>query len=523
MHPHNGLGSIPRKVAGALTALATAVAVGPVAASPAAASSAHTPASLVQKLTGPQSPNNTYGRWNIKGTDLGILWDNGSGQTLAAFGDTFGDAWVGPGGGAFGSGDLNWRSNVLLRSTDTNLSDGMSFASAVTAADGRAREIIPGLHQGNDAGGEVTKIPTAGISVGTRQYLSFMSVRHWGPPGQWDTNYARIAYSDDNGETWTYHSGTPTWNNPGGTDGFQMQAFVRRDGYLYVYGTPSGRLGAIRLARVPESQVLTQSAYQYWNGSAWVSNNVAAAVPIVAAPVSELSVQYDSYSGRFLMMYLQGEDIVLRSATSATGPWSAPQIAVSSADYPGLYGGYIHPWSSGGNIYFAMSQWDPYNVYLMRLRITTTAQITKPNLMGDPSFERGALNGSGTGGFWACQGNCGLDTGTFWGLSGMDNAFVRYNSGWHDIHQTVPVTANTSYTLTGFLRTSPNNDNGFFGVRDTGGAVIAEANFRSVGAWTRYTVSFNSGSRTSIVVFAGVWTNNGDMWVQVDDFALAAN
>ena len=407
-----------------------------------------------------------------------------------------------------------------LRSTDTNLSDGMSFASAVTGADGRAREVVPGLHQGNDAGGEVTKIPTAGIAVGSRQYMSFMSVRHWGLPGQWDTNYARIAYSDDNGTTWTT-TGTPVWNNPSGTNRFQQQAFVRNGGFVYVYGTPSGRGGSLYLARVPEAQVLSQAAYQYWNGSAWITNNEAAAVAIVGAPVSELSVRYDSFSARWLMMYLQGEDIILRSATSPSGPWGAAQIAVSSADYPGLYGGFLHPWSSGGALYFLMSQWNPYNVYLMKLTVNATGQIVKPNLMGDPSFERGALNGSGTGGFWACRGNCGIDNGR-WGYSGDRNGFARYNSGWHDVHQTVPVTANTNYQLTGFLRTSPNSDNGFFGAHTTAGGVLSEVHFTAVGPWTRFVVNFNSGPRTAVVVFGGVWTDHGDIWIQLDDFALTA-
>ena len=49
------------------------------------------PSTMVQKMTGLDSPNNTYGRWNVKATDLGIMWDNGSGQVLTAFGDTFGD------------------------------------------------------------------------------------------------------------------------------------------------------------------------------------------------------------------------------------------------------------------------------------------------------------------------------------------------------------------------------------------------------------------------------------------------
>jgi hypothetical protein len=509
----------PRAAAGILVVAALAGASVLVAAAPAAATSAHTNATVIEKITGPDSPNNTYGRWNVKATDLGIMWDNNAGQVLTAFGDTFGDAWIGPGGGALGSGDANWRSNVLLRSSDTTPSDGMDFASAVTGTDGRAREILPGLHQ-PDGTGEVTKIPTAGIAVGSRQYLSFMSVHHWGPPGQWDTNYAQIAYSDDNGTTWST-SGTPTWNNPALNDPFQQQAFARNGGYVYIYGTPSGRGGSAYVARVPENSMLTQSAYQYWNGSSWVTNNEAAAVAVVSAPVSELSVRYDSYSSHWLMMYLQGEDIIMRTATNPQGPWSGPQTVVTSADYPGLYGGFMHPWSANGTIYFTMSQWDPYNVYLMKVSINTSATIIKPNLMGDPSFERGALNGTGTGGFWACSGNCGIDN-SHWGYSGDRNGFARYNHGWQDVHQTVPVTANTSYQLTGFIRTSANSDNGFMGARTTGNVVISEAHYTAIGPWTRIVVNFNSGANTSVVVYAGVWTDNGDIWIQLDDFSLVA-
>lgn len=506
-----------RAVGGAAVALVVATAALAAGTAPAAATTAQTPAALVEKLTGLDSPNDTYGRWNVKATDLGIMWDNGSGQVLSALGDTFGDAWVGPGGGALGAGDANWRSNVLLRSTDTTLSDGMDYSSAVTGADGRAREIIPGVH--DEAAGEVTKIPTAGISVGSRQYLSFMSVKHWGDPGQWDTNYAKLAYSDDNGTTWTT-TNTPTWDNPSLTDRFQQQAFARNGGYLYVFGTPSGRGGSAYLARVAEASVLTQSAYQYWNGSSWVASESSAAA-VVSAPVSELSVRYDAYTGKWLMMYLQGEDIILRSASSPTGPWSSPQIVVSSADYPGLYGGFMHPWSANGTIYFTMSQWDPYNVYLMKVQLNTSAQIVKPNLVGDPSFERSALS-SGTGGTWACSGNCGIDS-AHWSYSGDNNAYARYNAGWQDVHQTVPVAANTSYRLTGWVRTSSNSDNGFSGVRDTAGAVISEAHFTSVGSWTRFTVDVSSGSRTAVVVYGGVWTDHGDIWIQLDDISLVAS
>ncbi|WP_084959241.1 DUF4185 domain-containing protein [Thermoactinospora rubra] len=487
-------------------ALLTALAIAP--AGPSHASTARSPAVVVGKMTGPGSLSATDRAWQVRATDLGIMWDNGSGEILAAFGDTFDDGWAPPGANG---GD--WRSQVLLRSTDRDLADGMSFSSAATDTPGHAKELIPSRKVDND---EITVIPTAGVSVGGRQYLAYMSVRHWGPPGQWDTNYSGIAYSDDNGQNWTT-AGGPRWDNPSGDNHFQMAAFVRRGGYVYMFGTPSGRNGSAYLARVPEGSVLVKSAYQYWTGSAWQSGPDTLAAPVVPAPVSELSVQFNAYTGRWLMTYLQGSDVVLRSAASPTGPWSGPAVVASFADFPGLYGGFMHPWSSGPDLYLALSEWTPYNVYLIKITLNPDATIANPNLIRDPSFERQTTGTVSSP--WACRGNCGVDKAT-WAFTADRNGFVRYNRGWHDLHQAVTVAPNTTYTLTGWLRTSPNNDNGFFGVRDPGGLPFAEVNFRAVNSWTRFTVRFNSGNRTSVEVFAGIWTDNGDMWLQHDDFAL---
>ncbi|WP_166351993.1 DUF4185 domain-containing protein [Phytoactinopolyspora limicola] len=475
---------------------------------PATATTAPTPAVVVSKMTGPGSLSNTHTAWGIYGTDLGVMWDNGAGEVLVALGDTFGNAWTPPGGNG-----NDWRSQVLLRSTDTNLADGMTFSSAAEDFPGHAKELIPS--QKID-GVEMTVIPTAGVSVGSRQYLGYMSVRQWGPPGEWDTNYAAIAYSDDNGENWVT-AGGPQWDNPTGNNPFQMGAFVRHGGYVYLFATPNGRNDDAYVARVSENSVLTKSAYTYWNGSAWVSGADTQAVPVIDGPVAELSVRYDPERQKWITVYMRGTDIVLRSADTPTGPWSSPQVVVSDADYPGPYGGFIHPWSSGDDLYFALSQWNPYNVYLMRVTLDGNANVVRPNLVADPSFER--QTGSGVSAPWACQGNCGIDA-NIWGMSGDRNGFVRFNSGWHDLHQVVSVTPNTNYELTAWLRTSPNNDNGFVGVRSVGGPPIAEANFTSVGAWTRYTVSFNSAQHSSVEVFAGIWTNNGDMWLQLDDVAI---
>ncbi|WP_022893523.1 DUF4185 domain-containing protein [Agromyces subbeticus] len=471
----------------------------------------HSPAVLVSKMTGPKSLSATDTRWAVTGTDLGIMWDNGSGEILTAFGDTFGD-WSGPGGGG---GD--WRSNVLLRSSDTDLSDGMTFDSAVEDAPGHAAEIIPSLKVNGE---ELTTIPTAGIAVGDRQYLAFMSVRQWGEPGAWDTNFNRIAYSDDNGETWNSTDG-PEWTNTAdGQHPFQMVAFERHDGYVYMFGTPNGRFGAAHVARVPEASVLDKSAYSYWNGTSWVLGDDTAAASIVPPNAAELSVRYSEHTGGWLMTYLNEDlDLVLRTAPTPEGPWGEAQRLASFADYPGLYGGYLHPWSEGGELYLALSQWDPYNVYLVRAEIDETGTVVNPNLIADPGFERAVDTAMPAP--WACTGNCGVDINHAWAHGGSKQGWMRHNAGWIDVHQDVAVEPNTTYTFTGFVVTGGTPAPGSLGVRElgSGSATLAEASFEEVGAYTRYSVTFHSGDRTAVQAFVG--TNlGGDRWLQIDDLSL---
>ena len=72
-----------------------------------------------------------------------------------------------------------------------------------------------------------------------------------------------------------------------------------------------------------------------------------------------------------------------------------------------------------------------------------------------------------------------------------------------------------------WLRTGGATDPGFYGVRETDdtAAPIAEGIFFNIPAWTD-TVTFDSGSRTEVEVFAGTWTNAGDRWLQVDDVSV---
>ncbi|MGF2949703.1 DUF4185 domain-containing protein [Microbacterium alcoholitolerans] len=477
------------------------------------------PAVMIAQMTGSSATTDTAAAWRVTGTDLGIMWDNGRGEVLTAFGDTFGD-WSGPGGGG---GD--WRSNVLLRSTDTDLSDGMSFDSAVEDVPGHAGELIPSKKIPGD---EHTTIPTAGIAVGDRQYMAFMSVKEWGPPGQWATNFSRIAYSDDNGETWNSTDG-PTWQNTatgstweGGENQhpFQMVAFEKRDGYVYMFGTPNGRLGAAHVARVAEDEMLDKDAWRYWDGAAWAPGDGSGAAEIVPPMNSELSVQYNEHTGKWLMVTLDGKadgTMLLRTADSPQGPWSEGESVANSLDYPGLYGGYIHPWSTGNDLYIALSQWDPYNVFLIRVQLDEDGTLINPNLIRNSSFERSEAMTEP----WACNGNCGIDTNHTWAYAGSRQAWMRNSTGNIDVHQQVPVEPNTDYVFSGFVVTGGAAAQGEFGVREIGpGAkVLGSEAFEQVVPYERLEITFNSGASTTIEAFVGT-ALDGDRWVQIDDLAI---
>ncbi|GAA3152669.1 hypothetical protein GCM10020255_032270 [Rhodococcus baikonurensis] len=209
------------------------------------------------------------------------------------------------------------------------------------------------------------------------QYLSYMSVRNWGEAGQWSTNYSQIATSSDNGETWATHPETlrpniggvlPTGVGPvAGSENFQMSSMVKDGGFVYNYGTPAGRSGEVRLSRVPEDSILQLSAYEYWNGNGWIRADPAAAVPVMDGRIGEVSVQYNEFLGKFVAMYADAfSSIVMRTAPSPVGPWTAPETLVNLVEVPGIYAAYIHPWSSGSELYFLATTWADYNVMLMR-------------------------------------------------------------------------------------------------------------------------------------------------------------
>ena len=361
--------------------------------------------------------NNTKS-FGVYGTDLGIMWFNGvNGYTQLAFGDTFSAPNM--------TGD--WRSNVLLLSDDTNLTDGLSLIPT-----GYAYQFIPAAR--NEVffiGSEVTNIPTAAAYVNGENYVNYMSVKSWDTPGRWTTNYSAVSMYDTATNKWVlqrstvrsagwFRSSTPY---VAGSQNFQQMAYVLEPEskvapgdtrYLYAFGTPAGRAGSAFLSRVPETAVTDLGRYEYWDGKAWVLDKPAVAAAVLGdsthsagilgfivdiandpnffggffagligaktgGNVSELSVQYNEFLDKYVVLYGNGlNNVVLRTADSPEGPWSTPVTIATSLQYPGLYAPMVHPLSGTGqlvddagepdlnNLYWNMSLWGNYNVALMQ-------------------------------------------------------------------------------------------------------------------------------------------------------------
>ncbi|MCU1449612.1 MAG: putative esterase, partial [Acidimicrobiales bacterium] len=86
---------------------------------------------------------------------------------------------------------------------------------------------------------------------------------------------------------------------------------------------------------------------------------------------------------------------------------------------------------------------------------TTTTTAPTTNAVVNGGFESAGLAP------WVCAGGCGADHGAGTARTGTGNGWARNTSGWNDVHQTITVTANRTYTISAWIRTSANNTDGY--------------------------------------------------------------
>ncbi len=323
------------------------------------------------KLTGQDaiSDSSVYG---VGGTDLGIIVKHNS-QYCFLFGDTFSSTTSMTG---------NWRSNTMAISEDTDPSDGITIDSWILEpGTAFAKELIPSLKVDNV---EKTCIPTAALSLNGNLYIYYMSVRHWSDTGGlWTCNNASIAVSLDDGQTFSKMSNI-SWDGDSNFVQFgTAQPYSESDDYLYLLGTPAGRFGSCYLCRVNFTQILNITAYNYFSGISsaddvtW-SNEISDSTSIFPYPVGEVSVMWNDYLSKWTAFYTDNEEfsIVLRTSDNLWGPWSEPVTIVDAAEYPSLYGSYVHPdfiENEGEVVYFIMSIFSEYNTFVMSVNVSSLA------------------------------------------------------------------------------------------------------------------------------------------------------
>ncbi|MGI8419409.1 MAG: DUF4185 domain-containing protein [Candidatus Levyibacteriota bacterium] len=306
--------------------------------------------SQIAKETGSDSINHTD-TVNVCGTDLGEMFD-WLGKTFIAFGDTN------------RCDGQPQQSGSLASTIDTTPADGLTFDGWALDSTGKAaRLFVPDS-------GAITDVSTSGIGIGNTAYLYYMQVTNW---SNWSCNLSSISTANSSDTTkWTKQSGSISWA-PGN---FNMVSALHVGTTVYVWGTPCGRIGSVKLMKVADTSLLNKNAYQYFtgydgSGNATWSTSENSAVAVAGGPAGELSVQFDNWLNRYIMTYLDAQKnaIVLRESPNPWGPWNAPIQIATGSSYPNLYGAFMksnYQENNGQTIYYMMSEFGPYNTFWMK-------------------------------------------------------------------------------------------------------------------------------------------------------------
>ena len=347
-----------------------------------------------------QSPtlNLTASRYGLISTDLGVPFSH-NGRTFLLFGDSWGET-VG---------------DAIAYTTDTNPEDGLDLLFT-TFQNGTYKPVtIPGISQGD------FEVPMEGVSVGSKMYI-YQTTDHSSAVMM---GRSVLAVSGDDGNTFSYlydFSNTHFINvSVVEVDVAKWPGLPSGTGNgLVVYGSGRYRQSDVRLAYQPADQIEIPQSLRYFAGLDHNSNplwseNEADAVPLFSQPlVGELSVSYNSFLHKWLMLYNcdQPRGINYRSADVPWGPWSEPQILFDpwkdkgychfmhvdwqfsrcdsvhdpgrQNEWGGEYGPYQFENFAIGNdstttIYYTLSTWNPYTVVLMKSTLKKSGSPTFVN------------------------------------------------------------------------------------------------------------------------------------------------
>ena len=336
--------------------------------------------------------NVTFSRFRLQSTDLGVPFRY-AGRTYLLFGDT--------------NGDQRKDGDAIAYSTDTLLEDGLSLTFIHDARGTYQPITIPGISQG------AFEVPTEGVEEKGKMYL-YSTTDHSDSVAM---GRSIVSCSEDSGYTfrYLYDLSTAHFINVSIAEvPFAEQEWLPEDTgrALLIFGSGTYRKSDVYLACQPAAAIENRNAIQYFGGMdennqpIWLQDEQQA-VPLFEQPcVGELSVSYNPYIARWILLYNCQNQINIRTAIHPWGPWTAPQVlfdpwkdngychfmhvsyqerhcdslmdAGRENESGGVYGPYQFPHFATGDstnahpfttLYFTMSIWNPYTVVLMKAKL----------------------------------------------------------------------------------------------------------------------------------------------------------
>ncbi len=240
-------------------------------------------------------------------------------------------------------------------------------------------------------------VPAGAISINNVIYVFMMDVTHWGDSESPET-HARplLIKSTDNGTTFSL-----VWTGEVNGKFVNIAPVISSHPHdptrpmLYLLASGTYRKSPIYLAMTDLGTVEDKRSYRYFAGykngtSVWVGDQAAATPVADDVRVGELSVAWNEYLDQWLLSYFDytptGKGTMyFRKAPTLWGSWSEPVEVFSGTaqygwykkektskgvvDWGGPYGGYLlqEPTDHNGKIvYFTLSLWTPYTIFLMK-------------------------------------------------------------------------------------------------------------------------------------------------------------
>lgn len=336
--------------------------------------------------------NQTETRYGLRGTDLGASFEH-RGKMVFLFGDTHPNQGNTP--------DRPFDGDSVAFSDDRNPEDGLTM-EFVKASDGKYLAV-----KALGVSLKGFEVPNGGFSDGKAMYAYFTTDARVFPTVVMGRS---VLLRSEDGKKWdslyTVSTGKFINVSPWVVDAEKVPGLpiAKGKGVLLWAGSREYRRSDPYLGFIPLDRVGDSSAMRYWAGDGKWSTLESAAKPLVShREVGELSVAWCAPLECWIMLYNSGQPrgIVMRTADRPWGPWSDAKVLFDPSDgygkymhvswrdrkadsvhdagreneYGGEYGPYMIPRFFKGDrkeatIYFLMSIWNPYQVVLMRAKLS---------------------------------------------------------------------------------------------------------------------------------------------------------